>query len=1215
MATWINKFPWLDQKYVQEIEQRTANVPAWAKEMLQQKMYSDFYTQQQREKEQAERLVIKNQLAQKEIEAKWEDKSALRLQQKKGNLADVIRNYYKLTVSDWDDDTLIDKFTNWIKNWTKMYVDYLNGDNNDIMLKTWLFWDKRNQLNEQQKVSNAIKWWATSTAIEAQKKTQGLTRLSSTSHFDDTEYANHFLQNAPEEYQPFIQAATDAGYPEWLVASMVDAKKTYDDFNDRGLGDKMEEANVWTFQWFVNFFGNAYNNLLWENPYVWVAPKLDMTNIEFASDLLGAGSNYGDLRAGSNWTKWGEIAGDLLANTAVMMLLPWMWGGVKMESLAESALENGTKWVLKNIGNRMIYWAAEWAEFGALATLGQENADLNKLGWNMAAWATLWSIFWWIWAWGNAYKYRNILKTLAKEWDKEWTIKGLLEMYNRWIKPTSQWVKTNTQLQQYNDDAMGAVESIIKNKDALKYVDANWEETFWHLPRSLDEFSQAIKQTKQSIYDRYAAIAKDAWKTTEVDTSNIVKTLKKQLKDKEKTSWWSEATKSRIASWIKDLEELGNKMSVEWTQEKIQELNQKLTAFLKNPNPNDVTTNAVDGLVLNWLKDSLDDAIERAGLDSEEYFQLRNMYKQLKSIESDVNHRAVVFWRQNPQSLVDSMSDLQTIDAIADIFTNPIWWTVKLVKTKAFKTLAKDKNNSDKIVENMFKDADDTIKKTDTLKSQTQIASERTQKQQMDIRKSREQRLEDMKRAREAILEKQRQQEQAYQEYLKSKWVWSETQALPQREWVTNYNTFLTDSWKPTVVTPEWTAIRPWQVAEINKPSTKTRGYVVNNLEKYKAAKVEYDEFLDGMASDIWGTPLKPDLKIMNADWSLREWGIKRVLEKASEKPNGVDDVTDIVRWTIAVKDQAWMNRALESIEQKWIKSDPKYKFDDKFSNPTELWYKDISFIYPAKNWVNAEVQINTPEMLVAKDGENAIKMRAVTREEYNAIVDKAGVEWGKGHEYYVEWRDIKEWIKNWSIDPVEWQASMDKIAEQSKEYYSKFENAGGEVGKWWTEIPTNPTKISWNPKNVDYNSYQWISKEIIDNGWITLDVLKKRNLWGKPYVAVSPYPNRSKIIKVNDFNDSQVFDYFKENADKLFEDGYALWGWVNEWNVYLDVSIALPKEMQKEAVDIANKYNQKAIFDLETFEDIPTAWNGEFMEVNEEEVSNYIKSLFNKKK
>jgi hypothetical protein len=38
-----------------------------------------------------------------------------------------------------------------------------------------------------------------------------------------------------------------------------------------------------------------------------------------------------------------------------------------------------------------------------------------------------------------------------------------------------------------------------------------------------------------------------------------------------------------------------------------------------------------------------------------------------------------------------------------------------------------------------------------------------------------------------------------------------------------------------------------------------------------------------------------------------------------------------------------------------------------------------------------------------------------------------------------------------------------------------------------------------------------------------------------------------------------------------------------------LDVSVVLPKSLQKEAIDIANRYNQKAIFDLETFEEIAT--------------------------
>lgn len=922
MATWINKFPWLDQKYVQEIEQRTANIPAWAKEMMQQKMYSDFYAQQQREKEQAERLSMKNQLAQRELEAQWDEKKALKLQQKKWNLADVIRNFYKLTVSDWDDNSLIEKFTNWIKDWTKMYVDYLNGDNNDIMIQTWLLWDTAkklynlpwNRLNPNSSNQNV-----TSTAIEAQKKNQPTATLSSTSHFDDPEYAAYYIDKAPEDFKQFIEESRKAGKDDTWIASVIDGYQVYtdklqkyEDFENRPLPDRWEEIAVGIPQGFVNFFANAYNNLFANNPSIWLTAgkNIDMDKIQFTDELLWSTNNYGDLRAESWWTKTWEFGGEMWANLLLFHYLPMPWEWVKLESIAESTLKEWTKWALKNIGNRMIYGAAEWAEFGELASMGQENVTWTDVAKNTALWAWFGSVFWLFWAGGNAWKYRNTLKTLAKEWDKEWTIKGLLDMYNRWIKPTSQWVKTNTQLQQYNDDAMWAVESIIKNKDALKYIDANWEETFWHLPRTVDEFSQAIKQTKQSIYDRYAAIAKEAWQTTNVDTSDIVTALKKQLKDKEWRAGQSEATIGKMEKWIKDLEELNNTMSVEWAQAKVQELNQKIQAFLKSQNPNDVSPNAVDGLVLNGLKKGIDDAIEKAGLDSEEYIQLRNMYRQLKSIESDVNHRAVVYGRQNPQSLVDSMSDLQTIDAIADIFSNPIWWTIKLAKTKAFKLAAKDRNNSNKIVENMFKDADDTISKTNTLKSQTQIANERTQRQQYNIRKSRQQRLEEanyrrtqMERARQEIAEKQAQQEQEYQNYLKFR----ESLEKPDRPWLW-YNEWF--NWEPTTTiiwTPEWTNIRSWRW-EIAETPTKNVNYAENIPEDKitltpkqidKISKWELDSewanqlvalhnlSLDNLkkTADLWGLPM-PSVAVTRR-WVPHEsyWDISLVLKKEAIDP------------------------------------------------------------------------------------------------------------------------------------------------------------------------------------------------------------------------------------------------------------------------------------------------------------------------------------------
>ena len=178
---------------------------------------------------------------------------------------------------------------------------------------------------------------------------------------------------------------------------------------------------------------------------------------------------------------------------------------------------------------------------------------------------------------------------------------------------------------------------------------------------------------------------------------------------------------------------------------------------------------------------------------------------------------------------------------------------------------------------------------------------------------------------------------------------------------------------------------------------------------------------------------------------------------------------------------------------------------------------------------------------------------------------------------------------------------------------YANYEEYKNRFKKWSDSDTKIVEKRLDNDGKNNYNSREGLAEEIVDNWGITLEMADNNNVGGKPYVAVSPYPNRSEIIKVEDFNDAQVRNYVEKNADKLLQKGYAL-GWrVNEWNVYLDVSIVLPKSMQKEALEIANKYNQKAIFDLETFEDIPAEWNWEYMDVDEEEVSDYIRSLFNK--
>jgi hypothetical protein len=50
---------------------------------------------------------------------------------------------------------------------------------------------------------------------------------------------------------------------------------------------------------------------------------------------------------------------------------------------------------------------------------------------------------------------------------------------------------------------------------------------------------------------------------------------------------------------------------------------------------------------------------------------LKKAYSSLRTIESDVNHRAIVYGKQNPESLVDSLSNLESIDALAQFIKDP----------------------------------------------------------------------------------------------------------------------------------------------------------------------------------------------------------------------------------------------------------------------------------------------------------------------------------------------------------------------------------------------------------------------------------------------------------------------------------------------------------------------------------------------------------------
>lgn len=88
---------------------------------------------------------------------------------------------------------------------------------------------------------------------------------------------------------------------------------------------------------------------------------------------------------------------------------------------------------------------------------------------------------------------------------------------------------------------------------------------------------------------------------------------------------------------------------------------------------------------------------------------------------------------------------------------------------------------------------------------------------------------------------------------------------------------------------------------------------------------------MDELANTYNGKAIKPSLKFLNNDGTIREDGLKRILEKASKKKGGISEVNDIVRGTVLVKNTENLKAVVQDLKKRGI------VFDDKFTNPTSL--------------------------------------------------------------------------------------------------------------------------------------------------------------------------------------------------------------------------------------------------------------------------------------
>lgn len=347
--------------------------------------------------------------------------------------------------------------------------------------------------------------------------------------------------------------------------------------------------------------------------------------------------------------------------------------------------------------------------------------------------------------------------------------------------------------------------------------------------------------------------------------------------------------------------------------------------------------------------------------------------------------------------------------------------------------------------------------------------------------------------------------------------------------------------------------------------------------------------------------------KVTNMDSALREW------QRKIAEENWFANLAELNKETAAAKE------VLDGVKKResWV----------VWNNPVSLTDVIVAF------WWGGLSPESMAMYLLKKEWEApAVRSK---------IVDM--LNWIWGHETMTE--KVADLDKIMEINKIKDQKALEKYVDDLYKEWWVWDTTPRlpESVEWWvaawdrgfvTQNPSSPTyeqlwlqetrgineiNTAWQQGTKMYDianqKYRWIADDIIANWGATLDAATMSKVWWD-YYALSLFPNRNRQIPKAEFKDQHVLDYVEDNLDRLLEPWNSLWAWVSPTDmVHLDVSTTLPKKYLKQAKSLAKKYNQEAIYDLWTFEEIPTWWTWEPMDIDEEEVVKILKSLLSKKK
>ncbi len=231
----------------------------------------------------------------------------------------------------------------------------------------------------------------------------------------------------------------------------------------------------------------------------------------------------------------------------------------------------------------------------------------------------------------------------------------ITDLYNRAIKPSVSGKGNAGAIEKANSQVVTGLKSIADNKANLVFNGADGETITGATPKTVDQLTQSIAQTKSSIFKQYDALAKQAGEAgITVDGSNIGSELQPVIDSKSLAI--SNPAAVKYAQAMQERLTQGGAIDAQTAQDVIQHFNETLKAFYQNPTYESATNASIDALVANKFREALDNGISNSS--GEQYGALKKQYGALSSMEKDVTRRAIVWGRQNPVGLTANIANV-----------------------------------------------------------------------------------------------------------------------------------------------------------------------------------------------------------------------------------------------------------------------------------------------------------------------------------------------------------------------------------------------------------------------------------------------------------------------------------------------------------------------------------------------------------------------------